>query len=123
LKIFYTNYTKDKKMGWQSYVVGYNTEEEKENILKICRLHNKSDDWENIGEELINFVDIDFKSDKIYKIGPLSKQSKAILFGNGGGRHSTFKFLCMNGLGQTCMGYTSAIGNRFSDSTGIGFEL
>ena len=98
-------------MGWQSYVIGFNTQQEKEEILALCRLHNagppptvRSDMTaeeqhrlheeaeDEHGEDLIHFGEAEFKPGKQYKKGPLSGCSKVILCGNGGGRFATFNW-------------------------------
>jgi len=77
-------------MGWQSYILFYNCNEEKENIIKVIKEHNNSEDYENVGGELINICSC--KIEKKYKIGIGKNYSNAIICGNGGGRDSTYKF-------------------------------
>ena len=95
-------------MGWQSWIVGYNTDEEYDNIISILQLHNRfavtpepenpetTPEWEEVGEELERVVKTSFR--KNYKIGALKNKQKAILFGNGGGRGYTHDFLERKGL-------------------------
>ena len=93
-------------MGWQSYVLGYNTEAEKEHILKVCKAHNdtfgllgheiagraidaKDPHWD-AGEDLVGFVDVEITT--LYRTGPLRDMKHAIVCGNGGGRWSTIRW-------------------------------
>ncbi len=93
-------------MGWQSYVISYETAEQLETLLDLCKLHNSSPCDTNIffrfhtdrpyeqikvGEDIVGVCTTTLK--KPYKRprdGP--SMEKAILFGNGGGRHCTFGF-------------------------------
>ena len=101
-------------MGRQSWIVGYNTEAEREHILKTCREHNaiatedRKAGEEDVGEELMHICETSFT--KPYKLTLLGGMSKAILFGNGGGRCSTSLFFIHRNL--TITEYTSAIGKR-----------
>jgi hypothetical protein len=101
-------------MGWQSYVLGFSTQEEKQEILALCQLHNdvhrsvRSDMTteeqhlrfeamlDERGEELEGFMEAHFKPGKQYKKRAwprgLSECSSVILCGNGGGRYVTFQF-------------------------------
>ena len=81
-------------MGWQSYTVGFNTEEEKQSILDVIRKHNTSKDWDNRGEELFGIMAVQVK--KKYKRGPLAHYDYFLFFGNGGGRQATYTFLIEN---------------------------
>ena len=93
-------------VGWQSYVLGYNTKAAKERILKVCKAHNdtfkllghgiagraidaKDPHWD-AGEDLVGFVDIEIT--KPYKTGMLRDMKYAIICGNGSGRWSTFNW-------------------------------
>ena len=93
-------------MGWQSYVIPYETPEQLEMLLDLCRLHNSSPPETNVfvryheggefeqistGEELVQPCTAALK--KPYKRplnGPVF--DKALLVGNGGGRGCTFSF-------------------------------
>ena len=93
-------------MGWQSYILGYNTEAEKEHILKVCKAHNDAfgllgyeiagraadarDPHWDAGEDLVGFVDVEIT--KPYKRGFLANKTRAIVCGNGGGRWSTIRW-------------------------------
>ena len=81
-------------MGWQSYTVGFNTEEEKQSILDVIRKHNTSKDWDSIGEELFGINVLKVK--KPYKRGPLAQFDYFLMFGHGGGRSNTFTFMYNN---------------------------
>ena len=70
-------------MGRQSYFVLYNTLEEKTRILEVIHEHNQSDKG---GENLSGICDGEFDG---YGI---------ILFGNGGGRYSTFNYFVSKSL-------------------------
>ena len=101
-------------MGWQSWIIGYNTQAEREHILKTCKEHNAiatrecHDDDEPVGEELFDICETCFT--KPYKATLLKGMSKAILFGHGGGRCPTRIFFVRRNL--TITEYTSAIGKR-----------
>jgi len=99
------------EMGWQSYVIGYNTEEEKYKILEVIRRHNSIECNEptsvykdgnitryeyEVGEELIDVQSSKFT--KPCKQGYLDAYKYAILCGNGGGRGDTFRFFEKNNL-------------------------
>lgn len=97
-------------MGWQSYIVCYDTEEQKDTILGILKKHNSTPfsnefvRWSpnepfkrmETGEHLIQVATAPVKK-------PFSKNGSGflkgptlrnvVLFGNGGGRWSTFEFL------------------------------
>ena len=93
-------------MGWQSYVLPYETDAQLEALLDLCGLHNSSPPATNVfvryheggefqqihtGEELVGPVTATFK--KPYKRprdGPTL--GKALRVGNGGGRGCTFAF-------------------------------
>ena len=93
-------------MGWQSYVLPYETDAQLEALLDLCKLHNSSPPATNVfvryheggeftqiqtGEELVQPMTATLK--KPYKRprdGPTL--SKALLVGNGGGRWCTFGF-------------------------------
>ena len=83
-------------MGFQQYIIFFNTDEEYENILKVIEKHNTDDDYENIGEDL----DLDCIVDVIkpYKVGLAKDCIKGLICHNGGGRHITRRYLFMNGL-------------------------
>jgi hypothetical protein len=111
-------------MGWQSYVIGFNTPEQREKILVKCRLHNETLGDEPRGEELICFGEADFKPGKQYKRGCLSGCEKVILFGNGGGRHGTFMFFAQQDLIEPDtdrFGWTVAMEKRLTKP--VPFEL
>jgi len=71
-------------MGWQSYILGYNTDQEKEEIIKIIYDHNHNKNYDEIGEELYSIMTAEFKNKEEYKY--------CILCGHGGGRWSTFEW-------------------------------
>ena len=93
-------------MGWQSYVIPYETEEQLEKLLDLCKLHNNSPAETNVfvryhargefqqistGEELVNPCTASFKRPyKRPRNGPVF--DKVLLVGNGGGRGCTFRF-------------------------------
>ncbi len=71
-------------MGWQSYILRYNTDQEKQEIIKIIYDHNHHKNYEEIGEELYGLMTAEFKDPEEYKF--------CILCGHGGGRWSTFEW-------------------------------
>ena len=92
-------------MGWQSYTVGFNTEEEKQSILDVIRKHNTNtetadcsicgdSECNQVGEELFGIMAVKVK--KKYKRGPLAHFDYFLFFGNGGGRTHTYTFLHKN---------------------------
>ena len=76
-------------MVWQSYTVGFNTEEEKQSILDVVRKHNTSKDWEIFG---INVVKVKTQ----YKRGPLGHYNYLMMFGHSGRRQGTYTFMNEN---------------------------
>ena len=84
-------------MGWQSYVLFYNSDAEKKDILDVIQKHNICENMDEVGEEIIGIVDV--KIVKPIKINRCNvKYRYAILCGNGGGRSSTFEWLYKNGI-------------------------
>ena len=92
-------------MGWQSYTVGFNSEEEKQSILDVIRKHNTNTETtacdicgdpecDQVGEELFGINVLKVK--KPYKRGPLAHFNYFMMFGNGGGRSHTFTFMIKN---------------------------
>jgi hypothetical protein len=83
-------------MGHQSYILPYNTEEEKKHILEVIRQHNQFEDPEDadeyydppVGEELTQICNVRLLEKKRPKY--LMLYTHAILCGNGGGRSYTF---------------------------------
>ena len=98
-------------MGWQSYVIGYSDDSERQKVLDMINRFNnmpielanqdiqEDQEWEYEGvkfkgdcggEELIgiNFVRIK----NVYKRGMLQGCTHAVLCGNGGGRWATMRF-------------------------------
>lgn len=83
-------------MGHQSYILPYNTEEEKKHILEVIRQHNQFEDPEDadenydppVGEELTQICNVRMLRKKRPKY--LMLYTHAILCGNGGGRMHTF---------------------------------
>ena len=67
-------------MGWQSYAVSYDCEKEKQRIYNAIKKHNDYD----IAEELIFIYDV--------------PDLELVLFGNGGGRDSTYQWMLDYGL-------------------------
>ena len=70
-------------MGHQSYVVIYESEEQKEAIVAAVNAHNAETNWDIRGETLTHICDARYYEGDI----------KIIMFGNGGGRSATFRFL------------------------------
>ena len=85
-------------MGWQSYVaaIGGRGQKTKEEILEILEKHNTESDFNLVGEELEAVVVHTVK--KPYKRGYLSGATSVVVFGNAGGRESTFEYLFKNKL-------------------------
>ena len=93
-------------MGWQSYVIPYETPEQLEMLLDLCRLHNTSPPETNVfvryqeggefqqistGEELVQPCTASLKRPyKRPRNGPVFEQ--VLLLGNGGGRGCAFGF-------------------------------
>ncbi len=79
-------------MGWQSYIAYFHTSEQYDKIIETIKEHNSSEDYDNIGEELIQVV----------KCNVISRNhlpnNKCLIFGNGGGRSSTFEFFRRRGI-------------------------
>ena len=101
-------------MGWQSHVLGYSNDEEKQKILDVIKDHNNATDemWHNheVGEEIVEICEAEFT--KPYKKGLLKNKTHAILCGNGGGRTSTFNYFYS---WYPCyVPYTKAIDNRLN---------
>ena len=71
-------------MGWQSYWIPFETRPDLEQIFKVVEEHNTTTDYESVGEELCMFT--------YAKLVGNRKYPYALLFGNGGGRYSTFRF-------------------------------
>ena len=97
-----------------NWIIGYNTQAERKQILKTCREHNaiatreEQVGDENVGEELVYISETCFT--KPYKKGVLAGMSKAITFGHGGGMCPTRIFFVNRHL--TITEYTKAISNR-----------
>ena len=99
-------------MGWQSYVaaIGGRGQKTKEEILEVLQKHNTEQDFSKVGEELLGVCVYIMK--KPYKKGYLTGATKVVVFGNGGGRSSTFVYLFYNKL---CVEpFSSAIQKRLS---------
>ena len=78
-------------MGWQSYVIPFDTESERKRILDACHEHNTvpRERWDEVGEKLIMVQEKNVLRPYANKsFGPTSQ--KVILCGNGGGRSSTY---------------------------------
>jgi len=113
-------------MGWQSWIVGFDNENQKIHILTIIKQHNEiyntpvneNSNLEEVGEELINFTETTLKT--IYKATPLKDKTRAILFGNSGGRADTCQFLMRNKI--IPVEYTTAIGKRLNGQLPIDIE-
>lgn len=110
-------------MGHQSYVIGFNTEDEKKQIINAIKEHNKmatsSDQWESVGEELYGVQEVAFEQP--YQRGLLKGYNNAILCGNGGGRTFTYSFFDNKGFAVD--GYTLTIDKRLSsDRLNINIE-
>ena len=97
-------------MGYQSYVIPFDTDEQLDTVLDVIKLHNAtpggytdefvrySEDSEfirlEVGEELQGTTVVTFKTGKAYSCprkGPAL--TRAVLVSNGGGRSVTFPFL------------------------------
>ncbi len=111
-------------MGWQSYVIGYNTLAERKRIIEVCQDHNigsfssfdERDEYGyKFGEKLIMFCEAHFKVGKEYKRGRLRGYSKVIMCGNGGGRTSTFRYLTRN-LGFQVEGFSDSLERRLKNA-------
>ncbi len=101
-------------MNWSGYVIGFNTDEELDKIVEICKAHNDydpaehSDDedeqigFDTHGEKLQNFAVAVFKEGKGYKPKGIYKQistcSRVMICGNYDGRLGTENFFEKNGL-------------------------
>ena len=136
-------------MGHQSYVLPYDTAEEREEILRLCRLHNNWDcnmrvatgmtneqqhkEWMDriyeVGEELEGFIDTSWKPGKEFKkrgyYRALASHKNVILCGHGGGRSSTFEFFhTAYAKGRAaryihCVGYEGSMDKRLEKGTEV----
>ena len=99
-------------MGWQSYVaaIGGRGQKTKQEILAVLLKHNKEQDFTKVGEELEAVCVYTVK--KPYKRGYLTGATKVVVFGNGGGRSSTFEYMFQNKLFVEPFSHTMA--KRFS---------
>lgn len=69
-------------MGWQSYYIIFKTDDERQAILQAIRSHNTETNFDIVGEEIIGVMERRVRdTDKF-----------VMLFGNGGGRSSTFEY-------------------------------
>lgn len=84
-------------MGHQSYIAFFKTTKEYEKIINIIKEHNTSTDYDNIGEELDCIV-------KCNIINPVKCRGykKCLIFSNGGGRTSTFRYFQMRNINLEC---------------------
>ena len=102
-------------MGFQQYIIFFNTDEEYENILKVIEKHNNEPcvlvdgnyDCE-AGEELFIYGIVDVI--KPYKTGIAKGCIKGLICSNGGGRETTQRYLFMNKVRSQMM--TEAIFTR-----------
>jgi hypothetical protein len=69
-------------MGWQSYALQYETEEEYKKIISTIKDHNVYPNEYETGEEL----------EQIYSCCNLKNKKKYVLCGHGGGRDDTVKY-------------------------------
>ena len=101
-------------MNWSGYVIGFNTDEELDKIVEICKAHNDYDPDEHSDDEdeqigidthggtLQNFATAVFKEGKGYKPKGIYKQistcTRVLICGNYEGRLGTENFFEKNGL-------------------------
>jgi len=80
-----------RTMGWQSYLIFFETPDEKERIITAIKEHNNEQgaNRELVGETLIMIQERKVLSKPSFV---KTKGRSVILFGNGGGRSSTFKY-------------------------------
>lgn len=99
---------------WSGYVIGFNTDEELDKIVEICKAHNEYDPAEHSDDEdeqigfdthggtLQNFATAVFKEGKGYKPKGIYKQistcTRVLICGNYEGRLGTENFFEKNGL-------------------------
>jgi len=83
-------------MGWQSFMIGYNSDEEESNILRIIANHNFQEKCENVGKPLEMVCKCEITQP--YTTGPLKDFQKGILCGNNGGRWNTYDYFQKNYL-------------------------
>ena len=101
-------------MGWQSFIIGYETDEELNNIMKtICAHNNKSND-SIVGEELIPVMTASFRP---YKQKRNITNTNVVLFGNSGGRGSTVEYFENKGFKIRL--YDSCMSRRMSNRNNI----
>jgi hypothetical protein len=104
-------------MDRSSWIVGFDSDEEKHRILAICHEHNDifhfppEANHEEVGEELLHFKITTFKT--VYKATPLKGKTRAILFVNQGGKSQTCIFFLNRGI--NLVNYTTAIGKRLNE--------
>jgi hypothetical protein len=82
-------------MGWSSRYITFTTPEQKQFILNILKEHNECEDYEQIGEEIRNIQEWKLKRKNYFG-------DKIIIFGNGGGREETFRFIWSRLIKNNC---------------------
>ena len=83
-------------MGWQSYIIGYNTPVERRRILDVITAHNAHTDFDAVGEELYQICEADVI--KVFPYGSLKNKIHVVLCGHGGGRGLTYEWFLKHGL-------------------------
>ena len=108
------NLTSANNMGHQSYILYFNTEEEKKQIIDVLNKHNelnKDDDaWEIFEIGMVIECCCIVNINQPYKRGRGANYNYAILCSNGGGRSSTFSYLFKNQIPTE--GYNNAFERR-----------
>ena len=78
-------------MGWQSYIIFFDSKETKDAIISAIKAHNNETNWDIVGETIVMVVERKIKSNKKPKF-VVTPGMSTIMFGNGGGRSYTFKY-------------------------------
>jgi len=93
-------------MGWQSYYVIIDSDAERDRVLEAIRAHNTETNFDLVGEEVV--------MPEVRELRRRTKQGRqVILFGNGGGRFSTFKYF--DNLGILLMPFDCKFESRLKD--------
>ena len=105
---------REKIMGHQSYVLGFNTDEEKFHILHLIYQHNNNT-TDAVGEPLVGVAETDIV--KPYKSGVLKGYTKALVCGHGGGRNLTRQYFEENHPQIPIIYYTESVKKRLNEET------
>jgi hypothetical protein len=100
------------------YIVGYNTDDERDHIIQACREHNhiiitrrRDDICEDVGHKIIDFQESTFSS--IYKTTLLKDKLRAIIIENQGDEDVIRAFLARRQV--YVLDFTKAMDKRLND--------